>query len=235
MDHSIPPPEAIPNDDQNLSKNWLKFKKQFMAYLKYIEQNTDTPLAIFLNTIGEYGIKIFNQLALNESQLNDIDMVLIAFDKHCLCDIDYERLMFYKRVQRQDENFDSFLVDIKKLAELCNFGEQKEEMLVKRLIFGLYDPETRGKLERLQNLSFANVCHFCRTSEMLTQQNKSVAVIGQTMAHDQSDFKYNQSTECVLQGNVSDKQQVSLNYYKFFFYLLILKFRLGLCNLYNRI
>ena len=215
----VPAPLQV---DQHLSENWTKFEHDFRAYLinTTIEQNgtnhssDNDDLAVLLNVIGEDGLKIFNKLNLSESQLNNIETVLKEYETYCNNisnnliisaerDIATERSIFHQRLQGENESFNSFLEAINKLAETCAFGNHLDAMLLDRIVLGVWDVDTRRKLEELQSLTLENVISFCRSSELLKKQS-----IDQINIACQ---KNNRSTECVLQNsavNISSGDKV---------------------------
>lgn len=61
-----------------------------------------------------------------------------AFDDFCKPKkrVVYERFLFFLRNQRENEPFDNFLVDVKRLANTCDFGDQKESLMRDRIVIG---------------------------------------------------------------------------------------------------
>lgn len=58
-----------------------------------------------------------------------------------------ERYEFYRRSQRSEESFYTFLEDIRNLAENCEFhGEEKEFLIRDRFIFGINDKSLQSAI-----------------------------------------------------------------------------------------
>jgi len=59
----------------------------------------------------------------------------------------YERTRFNQRSQLVDEPADHFITNIHRLAENCEFGEMRDQLIRDRLVVGIWD---RALSERLQ-------------------------------------------------------------------------------------
>ena len=57
-----------------------------------------------------------------------------------------QRSRFYKRFRRPDESISTFLMELRALAEHCNFGESLETMIRNRLVCGVNDDAIQKRL-----------------------------------------------------------------------------------------
>ena len=75
----------------------------------------------------------------DESHKEDIDMVIGAFQKHCVGEVNatYERYLFNKRAQEAGESFDTFLSNLRKLERTCGNGTLDESIIRGRIITGI--------------------------------------------------------------------------------------------------
>lgn len=105
-----------------------------------------------------------------------LDVVMRAFENYCMPkkNVVFERYMFYKRVQREDETFEQFLTDVKKLARTCEFNNMTDEMVRDRIILGTYDPSVQERLLRIEGLTLQKASDHCRVAEAAKAQAKDL-------------------------------------------------------------
>ena len=87
--------------------------------------------------------KTFN---LSEEDQKKIDRVLDMFEPRCVPvrNIIYECYMFNKRVQEPGESVDHYITDVIKLAEHCEYGELKDDLIRDKLVSGIRE-DKHGK------------------------------------------------------------------------------------------
>ncbi|KAK9711235.1 hypothetical protein QE152_g25549 [Popillia japonica] len=110
----------------NVSENWRKFKQNFEIFLLASGNNkkpVQTNIALFLNMIGEDGVHLYNTFDLTTQEQTSLTDIIKLFDDHCSPkkNVVFETYKFFKRDQLDDEKFDTFLIDIKKLSQNCDF------------------------------------------------------------------------------------------------------------------
>ena len=64
----------------------------------------------------------------------------------------YERARFNQRSQQQGETVDAFVTALHTLAEHCEYGELRSQMIRDRLVVGLLDANLSEKLQLEANL-----------------------------------------------------------------------------------
>lgn len=119
--------------DENIVSNWKKFVQSYNIYLLAsgsANKSAAVRAAIFLNFIGEDAIDLFNTFNLAEEDKKDVEKIKKAFEEYIdpRKNVIYERYLFYSRNQKENEEFEYFLTDIKRLCATCEFTN-KEEML----------------------------------------------------------------------------------------------------------
>ena len=55
--------------------------------------------------------------------------------------------MFNRRVQKPDESVDSFITDLHRLAEFCEYGDLHDQLIRDRIVVGLRDAKVSEKLQ----------------------------------------------------------------------------------------
>lgn len=77
-----------------------------------------------------------------------------------------ESYKFFTRCQRPDESTKDFIVEIRKKACSCNFGEARDRMLRDRLVCGLRDAGVRRKLLARPSLTLKEAEDIALAAEM---------------------------------------------------------------------
>ncbi|CAH0766349.1 unnamed protein product, partial [Diatraea saccharalis] len=161
----------------NLAENWRVFKQALDIYLVAagLEEKSDKrKLAIFLNFVGEEGLKIYNNFNLKKEE-DTFENVLQEFEKYCQPkkNVLYSRYLFYKRQQMEGEPFDKFLTEVTKLVKDCSF-KIEEEALRDKLVLGTSDTRCQSKLLVEGELSLDEVIKRLRVAELDRKQIQEI-------------------------------------------------------------
>ena len=129
---SRPPlPQVKPPPPLNLAdcsaKRW-KLRKQnwlnFAIVSKISSQDAQYQKALFLCTIGQSALEIFNafQYSVGEDPNLNVETIISKFEEYFTGEINetYERFKFNQRNQEDGEAFDAYLTALRNLAETCN-------------------------------------------------------------------------------------------------------------------
>jgi hypothetical protein len=84
-------------------------------------------------------VEIFNSLNLSDQDNQNYEKVIEEFEKYVTPKKNevYERFVFYCRKQEQEERFEHFLTDLRRLAKSCDFKISEEEMIRDRIVLGV--------------------------------------------------------------------------------------------------
>lgn len=171
-------PEPL-RTDEHLSDNWKKFKRNFDIYLEAAEltNKTDTvKVSVFLNIIGSDAMQMFDTFQLTDEQRKNYAAVTKAFADFCEPKKNevYERYVFYQRKQKDGENFDTFLMDIKRLVKYCEFKEKENEMLRDQIVMGVSDKKLQLRLLGEVGLTYERAVEKSRASETTREQSQTM-------------------------------------------------------------
>lgn len=164
----------------NVSENWKRWKQKLLLYLDATDKADKpdkTKIAILLHLIGDEGLEIFNTFQFaNEEDEKKFAEVVKKFDEYCTprTNIVFERFKFFSRGQLENEAFDHFLTDVKKLAASCDFGTQAESLIRDRVVLGIYDKTVQERLLRLPDLSLKAASDHCRAAEASRDQARAL-------------------------------------------------------------
>ena len=122
-----------------------------------------------MNTIGQYGISIYNQFVPVPNKVEDL---LVEFTKYFTpkTNTTYERYKFNSRNKKDTENLENYITELLKLASSCNFKDLKKSLIVDRVIMGVNNRDFKKKLLEIKELSLDQVREVGKTSEMINMQ-----------------------------------------------------------------
>lgn len=87
----------------------------------------------------------------------------------------FERFKFMKRSQAPGESFDTWLVDMKALADSCNYGDGLNSIIRDFIVLGVEDDNTREKLLYETGLTLAKAIEICRACESAKSHLSKIA------------------------------------------------------------
>ena len=119
----IPPPSPMDTSGDVVS-NWKFFKACFMDYItatKLAEEAEEIQVATLRSVMGKESRIILQPLTLSDADRAKVQPTLAALEKHFRPQTNfvYERYIFRKSTQKADENFDTYLAQLRKLASSC--------------------------------------------------------------------------------------------------------------------
>lgn len=101
----------------------------------------------------------------------DPDVIIRKLDSYFVpqSNISITRNNFNSRVQREGESFDMFLNDLRKIANQCDFGELKDELIRDRIVCAVRDPRVKDRLLRDAGLTLQRTIDICKAAEQTSQ------------------------------------------------------------------
>ena len=165
----------------NLASNWKRFKRLWTNYevaSRLQTQSTELRTATLLTCIGPDVLDIYDGLPFaSEDEKTNIDKVLELLEKYCVGETNetYERYLFNQREQESGESFDTYLTNLRSLAQTCNFGELKDNLIRDRIVIGIRDNGTRKKLLAESKLTLDKCTNICRANETTAKQLKEMS------------------------------------------------------------
>ncbi|XP_073965836.1 uncharacterized protein [Choristoneura fumiferana] len=82
----------------------------------------------------------------------------------------YNRFMFNSRIQKENERFDSFLLDLQKLISTCEYKEFEQHLLRDRIVVGIMDSNLKKELLKAEKLDLTLAIDMCRSAEATSDQ-----------------------------------------------------------------
>ena len=82
----------------------------------------------------------------------------------------YERLVFNQRNQKEGEQIDNLMNELKRLSLTCEIGDLKDSLIRDRFVGGVLSDELRGELLKKPDLTLQSAHDYCRTFKAAEQQ-----------------------------------------------------------------
>lgn len=183
----LPPPLKT---DGNLATNWKCFKRTWdnyviVARLERFDEKFKT--AMFLSVIGEDVLEIFDGMDFTpETDKQVLNKVVGKFEDFCIGETKktYERFIFNRRDQEENENIHQYETVLQKLALTCNFCSCLHDSLIRDwLVLGIRSESIQKKLlqEKKLNLSLAtDIGRSGETTDMCLKELKNKTPISRT-------------------------------------------------------
>ena len=175
-----PPPLNLADCSAKKWKLWNQAWLNFAIVSKISTQDDSYQKALFLCTIGQNALEIYNAFRYSTSDHPDkVDTIIAKFDEYFMGDVNetYERFKFNRRNQEAGESFDAYLTALRNLADSCNFctcPNMSDSLLRDRIVLGIRNEDARKRLLQERKLDLKKCIDICRTSESATTQLQAI-------------------------------------------------------------
>ena len=155
----------------NLAANWKKWVQIWKAYeivTGLDKQPSTLHVATFITCIGPDTLEIHTGLPFSsDAERENMDKVLGLWQNYCIgkTNVIYERYKFNNRSQEANESIDAYTTALRTLAETCEFGSLKDDLIRDRLVCGIRDNGQRKKLLQEPKLTLEKCLDSCRAAE----------------------------------------------------------------------
>lgn len=212
---SISPPEAFDFNDFAGWPNWIRRFERFRIAAGLDKKDQEYQVNSLIYTMGDSADDVLNTLTLEEADKKEYEKVRDAFEKHFICkhNVIYERAKFNKRCQEPGETAEAFITAVHKLADHCQYGDLKEEMIRDRLVVGIKDHALSERLQLDSKLTLTKAITKIRQNEEIKKQQpilRQTSTDGAEGANmDAVRFKHKQKSG--QQGNKTNHRPVQTN------------------------
>ena len=121
----------------------------------------------------QFALYSFN---LSAEDLKRYEVVKSKFENHFIAkrNVIYERAKFNLRVQNKSEPVECFITDLHCLAEHCQFGTLKDQLIRDRIVVGLKNKRLSEKLQLDPDLTLEKAMNQAKQSEEVKKQQKVI-------------------------------------------------------------
>ena len=159
----------------NLVANWEFFRQQWEDYevaTGLDKQTSKIRLASLRSVMGKDCLQTFLNLNISVEDRNNVEACMTALENYFKPqrNVVYERYVFNSCEQNQGESFDSYVTRLRKFASSCKFGTLTDELIRDKLVIGIIDRGTKGKLLREKSLTLDKAIDIARSNEITNKQ-----------------------------------------------------------------
>ena len=153
-----------------MAENWRKWKQRWNLYVKASgasEKDEATQCAIFLHTIGDEALEVYDTFTFTETEQDKIELLIQKFESYCSPKKNtttYERYVFNTCAQN-GRTLNAFLLDLRNKATTCEFDSLQVSLIKDRIVCGIDDKSVRERLLRDNDLTLDKAINTVRAAE----------------------------------------------------------------------
>ena len=153
---------------------WPDWKQRWLRYHTATElgkKAQDVQISSLIYAMGQKAEGVYNTFQPGAAAQTHAT-VLEQFDHYVVprVNVIHERAKFHQRLQKPDESAEAFIRALFEIAQLCDFGENKDERVRDQLVVGTSDKTTSEKLQLEEQLTLERAIEICRTREQVKSQ-----------------------------------------------------------------
>ncbi|KAK9539545.1 hypothetical protein VZT92_004644 [Zoarces viviparus] len=143
MENTGVPTPRMDWDSSNLPDAWREFRQHvelmFSGPLRAKEE--EEKCSYLLLWIGEKGRDVYNTWTLTADERKVLQTYYAKFEAYVTPKANpiFARYKFHEKIQKDCENFDQFVTELKLLVKDCNYPNG-DEMIRDRIVFGINSP-----------------------------------------------------------------------------------------------
>ena len=168
----LQPPEAF--DFRNPTQ-WSRWKRRFEQYRVASGLSTSTQLrqvTTLLYCLGDEANDILTTTGITEEQMKGYDTVVTKLDEFFAVrkNVIFDRAKFNTRFQQPGESAEQFIAELYVLAEECEYGGLKDQMIRDRIVVGIRDAKLSQRMQMDSTLDLAKAKTTVRQAEAVQEQ-----------------------------------------------------------------
>ncbi|PFX21652.1 Transposon Ty3-I Gag-Pol polyprotein [Stylophora pistillata] len=169
---NIPPPAKFDpkTDDWD---HWIKRYELFEAATERDGLSDKVRINTLIYVMGNNAADIYDSFKLSGE---DIQYAIVKqkFKDHFKGKVAlvFERTQFVRRFQQDKESVLTFIEDLQRRADLCSFGDLRDQMVHTQIIAGLRDSHLRRRLMANDNLTLDQVIKEVKSAEITKHQDQ---------------------------------------------------------------
>ena len=157
--------------------DWPRWRNRFQQFRDASGLSTETAskqVSTFLYCLGEEAESVLASTGITPDDRKDYSKVLEKVDGFFKVrkNIIYERARFNRRNQQSGETAEQYIMALYDLAQHCDYGEMKDEMIRDRLVVGIRDSSLSEKLQLDPALTLETAKKAIRQREAVHEQQK---------------------------------------------------------------
>ena len=172
----VAPPETFDFSSPEQWPGWSRRFERFRTASGLVEKEDAMQVSTLVYSMGAQAEDVLACLTLTEEQRTKYADVKAGLDGYFVKkrNVIFERAKFNQRRQTRDEPVETFITALYSLAEHCEFGTLREELIRDRLVVGLRDAKLSEALQMDSDLTLSTAITKSRQSEAVKEQQTVV-------------------------------------------------------------
>ena len=172
----IVPPEQFTFDQPEEWPKWIRRFERFREASGLSGKEDPQQINTLIYCMGDAADDILTSLNLMDDERKAYDTVKTKLEAHFIKkrNVIFERSKFNRRIQQPGESVDSFITALHCLAEHCQYGNLRGEMIRDRIVVGLLDENLSMKLQLDPELTLEKATAAARQHESVRQQQEVI-------------------------------------------------------------
>lgn len=179
---NVPYPKPLDVDTGDVGENFKLFRDNWKTYCvatgmdKWNQDQEVQKVSILLAMIGDAAKKKYSGFNLTADEKKDTESVLKALEEKIVSkrNLLYDRYVFQSCNQMPDEEFDAYVIRLRKAVDLCKYDANitADIMMRDRIAFGVNDINLRRSFLQADpdKLTLAKIMEECKTHELTKQR-----------------------------------------------------------------
>ena len=172
----LQPPETFNFCNPDDWPCWKSRFQQFCEASGLADASAGKQVSTLLYCLGEEAEAVLSSTNPTEDDRKDYARVIGKFDEYFKVrkNVIYKRARFNKRNQQNGESAEQYIMALYKLAENCDYGDLKEEMIRDRLVVGIRDTALSEKMQMDPNLTLETAKKSIHQREAVHEQQQTL-------------------------------------------------------------
>ncbi|XP_029163411.1 uncharacterized protein K02A2.6-like [Nylanderia fulva] len=173
---AVQPPSEFDFSRPELWPTWIKRFERYLSVSNSSKKSKKEKIDLLCYVMGEKSEEIFSQVVPDLSDATTYETVKKKFDEYFTAreNVVFERFKFNSRIQQPEESVDSFITALYTLAESCEFGNLKDELIRDRIIIGIRDSRASERLQLISDLTINKTIELARQAEIQAREGKKI-------------------------------------------------------------
>ena len=169
--YQFPSPEKFNFKPEEWSR-WIKRFERFRKATGLDPKDGESQVNTLIYSMGEEADDIVVSFGLTTEEAKQYSVVKGKFEVHFVVkrNVIFERAKFNLRSQQDGESVDNFITDLYCLAEYCEFGTLRDDLIRDRIVLGIKDKKLSEQLQLDSKLTLENAITKTRQSETVKKQ-----------------------------------------------------------------
>ena len=159
---------------------WRRRFEQFRSAAGLQDASATKQVNTLLYCLGEEAESVLMSTNITEEDRKDYSKVLEKFDDFLKVrrNVIFERAQFNRHSQMPGESVEQYIVELYNLAEHCNYGNLKSEMISDRLVVAIQDLSLSERLQVDPELTLEKAKKLVRQHEAVREQQQVLKGVG---------------------------------------------------------